>query len=245
MTTPQQVVDETDGDGSEAPTGEITSSHVRCDEANNVLDESPVDDPTGDPDIATQTARLDDCEPLYHPSQHVTPPLMQYGRLAASTSHVEVSGAFITPFSLGQAVSQNASPLPDPPPSVSDALRARLISYYLRETGTWCNTTDSEMHFTVKGIHQMMKSLAFSSAAMALASRQLDNAKGGSSQLTLNLYQDTIQSLLRHDPNVADPSILATCTLLCVYEMMASGVPEWRRHLRVRLRANRDAAMDV
>ncbi|KAI8198899.1 putative Zn(II)2Cys6 transcription factor [Colletotrichum sp. SAR 10_86] len=212
VTTPQQVVDETDGDGSEAPTGEITSSHVRCDEANNVLDESPVDDPTGDPHIATQTARLDDCEPLYHPSQHVTPPLMQYGRLAASTSHVEVSGAFIPPFSLGQAVSQNASPLPDPPPSVSDALRARLISYYLRETGTWCNTTDSEMHFTVKGIHQMMKSLAFSSAAMALASRQLDNAKGGSSQLTLNLYQDTIQFLLRHDPNVADPSILATCT---------------------------------
>ncbi|KAH9242518.1 hypothetical protein K456DRAFT_1820137, partial [Colletotrichum gloeosporioides 23] len=136
------------------------------------------------------------------------------------------------PFSLGQAVSQNASPLPDPPPSVSDALRARLISYYLGETGTWCNTTDSEMHFTVKGIHKIMKSIAFSSAAMALASRQLDNAKGGSSQLTLNLYQDTIQFLLRHDPKVADPSILATCTLLCVYEMMSSGVPEWRRHLR-------------
>ncbi|KAI8308977.1 hypothetical protein K4K61_002168 [Colletotrichum sp. SAR11_59] len=68
------------------------------------------------------------------------------------------------------------------------------------------------MHFTVKGIHKMMKSMAFSSAPMALASRQLDNAKGGSSQLTLNLYQDAIQFLLRHDPNVADPSILATCT---------------------------------
>ncbi|EQB56562.1 hypothetical protein CGLO_03419 [Colletotrichum gloeosporioides Cg-14] len=232
VTTPQQVVDETDGNESTASTGELTSSHVRCDHANNVLDEIPVDGPTGDPDLATQTARLDDCEQLYPPFQHVTPPLIPDGRLAASTSQAEGAGAFIPPFSLGQAVSQNASPLPDPPPSVSDALRARLISYYLRETGTWCNTTDSEMHFTIKGIHKLMKSMAFSSAAMALASRQLDNAKGGSSQLTLNLYQDTIQFLLRHDPNVADPSILATCTLLCVYEMMASGVSEWRRHLR-------------
>ncbi|KAL3293498.1 putative Zn(II)2Cys6 transcription factor [Colletotrichum asianum] len=207
---------------SAASTGELTSSHVRCGQASNVLDESPVESPTGDPDTATQTARLDDCEQLYPPFQHVTPPLIPDGRLAASTSHDGVSGAFIPPFSLGQAVSQNASPLPDPPPSVSDALRARLISYYLRETGTWCNTTDSEMHFTVKGIHKMMKSMAFSSAAMALASRQLDNAKGGMQYI----------SLLRHDPNVADPSILATCTLLCVYEMMASGVAEWRRHLR-------------
>ncbi|KAI8281637.1 putative Zn(II)2Cys6 transcription factor [Colletotrichum sp. SAR11_240] len=226
MTTPQQVVDETDGDGSTASTGELTSSHIRCGQASNVLDESPVDSPTGDPDIATQTARLDDCEPLYQPSQHVTPPLTQDGRQAASTSHAGVAGAFIPPFSLGQAVSQNASPLPDPPPSVSDVLRARLISYYLRETGTWCNTTDSEMHFTVKGIHQMMESLAFSSAAMALASRQLDNVKGGSSQLTLNLYQDAIQFLLRHDPNVADPSILATCTLLCVSDVWAAFIME-------------------
>ncbi|KAI8198037.1 putative Zn(II)2Cys6 transcription factor [Colletotrichum sp. SAR 10_70] len=212
VTTPQQVVDETDGEESATSTGELTRSHVRCGQANNVFGELSVDGPTGDPDIATQTPRLDDSEPPYHPSQHVTPPLIPDSRLAVSTSHAGVAGAFIPPFSLGQAVSQNASPLPDPPPSVSDALRARLISYYLRETGTWCNTTDSEMHFTVKGIHKMMRSMAFSSAAMALASRQLDNAKGGSSQLTLNLYQDTIQFLLRHDPTVADPSILATCT---------------------------------
>ncbi|KAJ0269009.1 hypothetical protein COL940_012837 [Colletotrichum noveboracense] len=233
-----EVVDETDEDRSAASTRKFTSPHVRCGQANNVLDESPVDGTTGDPDAATQTARLDDCKQLYPPFQRVTPPLIPDGRLAASTSHAGAAGAFLPPFSLGQAVSQNASPLPDPPPSVSDALRARLISYYLGETGTWCNTTDSEMHFTVKGIHKIMKSIAFSSAAMALASRQLDNAKGGSSQLTLNLYQDTIQFLLRHDPKVADPFILATCTLLCVYEMMSSGVPEWRRHLRRRHRQN-------
>ncbi|KAJ0273893.1 hypothetical protein CBS470a_012046 [Colletotrichum nupharicola] len=207
-----EVVDETDEDRSAASTRKFTSPHVRCGQANNVLDESPVDGTTGDPDAATQTARLDDCKQLYPPFQRVTPPLIPDGRLAASTSHAGAAGAFLPPFSLGQAVSQNASPLPDPPPSVSDALRARLISYYLGETGTWCNTTDSEMHFTVKGIHKIMKSIAFSSAAMALASRQLDNAKGGSSQLTLNLYQDTIQFLLRHDPKVADPFILATCT---------------------------------
>ncbi|EXA31513.1 hypothetical protein FOVG_17214 [Fusarium oxysporum f. sp. pisi HDV247] len=50
--------------------------------------------------------------------------------------------------------------------------------------------------------------------------------------ITLELYQYTIRLLLGHDPAEADSSILATCTILCVYEMMASSVSEWRRHLK-------------
>ncbi|KAH2132806.1 hypothetical protein KXV68_000439, partial [Aspergillus fumigatus] len=88
------------------------------------------------------------------------------------------------------------------------------------------------MHFTVRSIHDMMKSPAFAAAAMSLASRQLDYVERRQRSVTLELYQYAIQLLLQQDPGKADASVLATCTLLCVYEMMASGVHEWRRHLK-------------
>jgi hypothetical protein len=145
------------------------------------------------------------------------------------------ASTFIPPFSLGQAVSLNASPLPELELPVSTAEQSQLISAYLRETGTWCETTDSDMHFTVSSVHEMMESKAFAAAAMALASRQLDALQHRQRQVTLGLYQHAIQLLIHHDPSQADAVILATCTLLCVYEMMASDVGEWRRHLKVGL----------
>lgn len=105
----------------------------------------------------------------------------------------------------------------------------------MQETGTWCETTDSDMHFTVRSLHDIMGSPAFVGAAMALASRQLDYLEGCERQVTLELYQYTIQLLLRQNTAAPDPSVLAACTLLCVYEMMASEVHEWRRHLKVSL----------
>ncbi|RAK97986.1 uncharacterized protein BO80DRAFT_495962 [Aspergillus ibericus CBS 121593] len=119
------------------------------------------------------------------------------------------------------------------PPQVSKfAEKARLIGWYLRETGIWCETTDSERHFTVRSIHEMMKSTAFVAAAMSLASRQLDHVERQQRPVTLELYQYTIQLLLRQHAVKSDASMLAACTLLCVYEMMASEVHEWRRHLK-------------
>ncbi|KAJ4982628.1 alkaline phosphatase family protein [Stagonosporopsis vannaccii] len=142
------------------------------------------------------------------------------------------ASTFVPPFSLGQAVSLNASPLPELELPVSDLEQSQLISAFLQETGTWCETTDSERHFTVCGVHEMMDSKAFTAAAMALASRQLDAVKNRQRQATLRLYQHAIQLLIHQDPSRASATILATCTLLCVYEMMASEVGEWRRHLK-------------
>ncbi|KAL4767131.1 hypothetical protein BDW60DRAFT_220799 [Aspergillus nidulans var. acristatus] len=136
------------------------------------------------------------------------------------------------PSSPHQPILAEALRSPEPPLPVSDAEKARLVCAYMQETGTWCETTDSEMHFTVKSIHSMMRSPAFTAAVMALASRQLDHVRHQPRQVTLELYQYTIQLLLRQDPGKQDASVLAACTLLCVYEMMASGVHEWRRHLK-------------
>ncbi|KAJ5348396.1 uncharacterized protein N7506_001649 [Penicillium brevicompactum] len=134
------------------------------------------------------------------------------------------------PFFLGQARFQ--ANIQDTVLPVTEAEKLQLISAFLRETGTWCETTDSQMHFTVKSIHEMMKSPSFVAAALSLASRQLDYVQGRQRPVTLELYQFTIQLLLCQDPAQADTSILATCTLLCVYEMMASRIEEWRRHLK-------------
>lgn len=134
------------------------------------------------------------------------------------------------PFLLGQARSEDGTPSPVLP--VTDGEKLRLISAFIRETGTWCETTDSQMHFTVKSIHKMMESPSFVAAALSLASRQMDSAQMRQRSVTLELYQYAIQLLLCQDPARADTSTLATCTLLCVYEMMASRVEEWRRHLK-------------
>lgn len=143
--------------------------------------------------------------------------------------------AQILPFSLGQGIPLNSSPSPSPELPVGKAEQGLLISAYLRETGTWCETTDSARHFTIASVHAMMESPAFYVAAMALASKQLDSVRGRPRQATLLLYQHTIQVLIHQDPSRADATVLATCTLLCVYEMMASDVSEWRRHLKVSL----------
>lgn len=145
-----------------------------------------------------------------------------------------VEQQYSLPFSLGQAISQaSASPEPEPLIPISESEKLRLLSSFLKETGRWCETTDSEMHFTVGSVHSMMQSKLFVAAAMALASRQVDAKGSQSHQATLELYQHALQLLIRCGPADIDASILATCTLLCVYEMMASDVSEWRRHLEV------------
>jgi hypothetical protein len=118
---------------------------------------------------------------------------------------------------------------------VSKTEQTRLIRAYLQETGTWCETTDSGRHFTVSYIHKLMENKPFAAAAMALASRQLDAIRHSQRQSTLSLYQHAVQSLLHYEPSQCGEATLATCILLSVYDMMASDVSEWRRHLKVRL----------
>ncbi|KAB8263785.1 hypothetical protein BDV32DRAFT_161398 [Aspergillus pseudonomiae] len=128
---------------------------------------------------------------------------------------------YILPFSLGQAISSSVSLLPEPSPPVTDTKKALLISSYLRKTGTRCETTNTQRQSTAQNIHGMMEPATFVAAAMSLASRQLDHIEQCQHSVTLELYQYTIRLLLGQDPTMADAS-----------EMMASGVSEWRCHLK-------------
>ncbi|KAF3002346.1 hypothetical protein E8E14_007193 [Neopestalotiopsis sp. 37M] len=134
-------------------------------------------------------------------------------------------------FSLSHEYSRDRSISPIPTIDVTQHTRVSLLEAYLQETATWCETTDSEYNFSIQFSHSMIKSESYAAAAMALASRQRDSLQRQNNSLTLELYQYAIRLLLRHDPVEADLHILATCTVLCVYEMMVADVKEWRRHL--------------
>ncbi|KAH0445053.1 alkaline phosphatase family protein [Colletotrichum camelliae] len=204
-----------------------TNEIVEFFEGDYVTPSSPisdVDDPVANHEPGSQT----DTESHTHILPLIT---AETGAHQAPALHPETVLSFTAPFSLGQAIFSDAAPLPDLDLPVSKTEQAHLMMAYLRDTGTWCETTDSEKHFTVKSIHSMMESRAFVAAALALSSRQVDTLRGRQRQTALELYQYTIRLLIYQDPSEADTSILATCTLLCVYEMMASSVSEWRRHL--------------
>ncbi|KAE8397310.1 hypothetical protein BDV37DRAFT_292201 [Aspergillus pseudonomiae] len=127
---------------------------------------------------------------------------------------------YILPFSLGQAISSSVSLLPEPSPPVTDTKKALLISSYLRKTGTRCETTNTQRQSTAQNIHGMMEPATFVAAAMSLASRQLDHIEQCQHSVTLELYQYTIRLLLGQDPTMADASVLATCTLLCLFALI-------------------------
>lgn len=147
--------------------------------------------------------------------------------------HEMIQNAFTPPFSLGLALSRLGSPYQEPQAPVTDDEAVKLVRSYLSETATWCDTTDSLKHFSTLSAHDMLEVKMFKGAAMALAARQLSVLGVFEEGLALQCYQYTIRLLIQQDPTLIDAHVLATCILLCVYEMMASGASDWRRHLKV------------
>lgn len=141
--------------------------------------------------------------------------------------------AFTPPFSLGSAVSpRSLIPLEPQFPIPEDEMYSLILSY-CAETATWCDTTDHLKHFSVLSAHNMLDIKVFKAAALALAARQMSVLGRIEEDIALKCYQYTIRLLIQQHPDQIDQHILATCILLCVYEMMASDIPEWRRHLKV------------
>lgn len=114
---------------------------------------------------------------------------------------------------------------------IDEVTKGQLLDAYLRETSTWCETTDTLRHFSTKCSCVLVESECFLAAALALSSRQLDVITNHPHSISLELYQFTIRTLIERVSEDLDSSILASCVMLCVFEMMQSPVSEWRRHL--------------
>lgn len=142
--------------------------------------------------------------------------------------------SFTPPFSLGLALSRNTSSAPELDFPIDEFQTLTLLRSFLTESATWCETTDTSKQLSVVCAHDMLDHKIFKASALALACKQLSVTGYPVEDVALQLYQYTIQLLIQQNPDHTDAFILAACTLLCVYEMMASEVVDWRRHLKVR-----------
>lgn len=137
------------------------------------------------------------------------------------------------PFSLGFEFTEGVPTQPDPPLPIDETEATYLLQAYMYETATWCETTDSEEQFSVIGVYDMLDYPVCKASALALACKQLSMANSTFDDMALQLYQHTIQLLIKQNSYRVDEFVLVACIHLCVYEMMASDATDWRRHLKV------------
>lgn len=115
---------------------------------------------------------------------------------------------------------------------IDEGVKARLIASWLRETASWCETTDSQHHFSQEASYSLKNCQALSAAAVAVASRQADNTAGNARVETLELYDFARETICSLEAWQNNHLVLASAVQLCVYCMMSMEVNEWRLHLR-------------
>lgn len=107
-----------------------------------------------------------------------------------------------------------------------------LFKNYLYEVAPWLDMFDSSKQFgtRVADLARNNKSLLY--AIYAISSRQKEQTEPGySSEKTIQLYQESLKHLIPTVNKVMDKSIISSCVILCVFEMMSSSPKEWRHHL--------------
>lgn len=102
---------------------------------------------------------------------------------------------------------------------------------YLDEIAVWLDMFDNDRHFQFK-IPLLAKSadhLHYS--ILALSARQIERKSPGKPyNESLGLYQVAIQLIVK-ELYTLDTTVIASCVLLCVLEMMSSSPRAWCRHL--------------
>ncbi|KAK9321375.1 hypothetical protein V1517DRAFT_262531 [Lipomyces orientalis] len=115
--------------------------------------------------------------------------------------------------------------------TLSNTDKTMLLRNYIDEIASWLDMFDSKRYFAVRLPRLSLKSQALFFSLLAISSRQMERIKPQyPSDMTLELYQLSIQYLL---PTVQSNSIetIAACVILCCLEMMSSSPHNWRRHL--------------
>lgn len=184
----------------------------------------------------------DDVPSLTHmeDAMHVQPQEEVYAGPTPSVSFGTADDYFYDlPFSLGLALSYGPddiaglTPRAEPECLLQEAETLEVLHSFITSTATWCETTDTARNLSVVFAHDIIAHPICKAAALALACRHRSIFDNGYAETALQLYQYTIQLLIRQDPDRADHLVLTACILLCVYEMISSDVADWRRHLKV------------
>ncbi len=130
-----------------------------------------------------------------------------------------------------RAVSEGSPPIIKPADRVVSRRELELWQNYLEEVAVWLDMFDVERNFQLK-IPMMAKTadhLHYS--ILSLSARQMERIHPDKpSTESLTLYQKAIELIVR-ELHTLDTSVIASCVLLCVLEMMSSSPRAWGRHL--------------
>ncbi|KAH3669259.1 hypothetical protein OGAPHI_001380 [Ogataea philodendri] len=109
-----------------------------------------------------------------------------------------------------------------------------LLTRYVTEIGPWLDMFDHQCYFT-STLSVMAEDESVLYAILTISSRQRDklqNHKPGS-ELTYGLYERSLASLLPKVRQIPDARVIASCVILCCFEMMASDPSvTWKKHLQ-------------
>jgi hypothetical protein len=114
---------------------------------------------------------------------------------------------------------------------LDEHLEYLLWKNWLTEIADWLDKFDRDCHFrrTLPVLAKSSRHLFY--AMLALSARQLERKDGSiPTSLTLSLYQAAVH-LLVPELHRKDISVIASCVVICVLEMMSCSPKAWRRHL--------------
>jgi hypothetical protein len=126
---------------------------------------------------------------------------------------------------------EESTPMVKPVDRATSRRELELWQNYLEEVAVWLDMFDVERNFQLK-IPMMAKTadhLHYS--VLSLSARQMERTHADKPYTeSLTLYQKAIEFIVR-DLHTLDTSVIASCVLLCVLEMMSSSPRAWGRHL--------------
>jgi len=140
------------------------------------------------------------------------------------------SSKYPTPSALPERA-EDSTPMVKPVHKVTSRRELELWQNYLEEVAVWLDMFDVDRNFQLK-IPMMAKTadhLHYS--VLSLSARQMERTHADKPYTeSLTLYQKAIEFIVR-DLHTLDTSVIASCVLLCVLEMMSSSPRAWSRHL--------------
>lgn len=110
-----------------------------------------------------------------------------------------------------------------------------LFTNFVEEIAGWLDMFDHKKHFTTIFVTLSKKSLPLYYSILAISSRHLDETKKlqkKNDHLTYHLYQRSLYYLVPMVQGNSNIEVVASCIILCVFEMMNPSPLNWRKHLK-------------
>lgn len=110
--------------------------------------------------------------------------------------------------------------------------RLRLYHNYIYEISPWLDMFDITRTFGIKIPQLADNNDALRNSLLAISSRQIELTDPKYDRnITLGLYQESLRGLIPTVNKSIDESMISSCVILCVLEMMSSSPGQWRHHL--------------